>query len=79
MRRDSGGIVEEGVGDGLRSLEEQILEEGDGVELFTLGGMEDGEVDGQGVGAVIGAVDVASSKTTLCAARASSRGVRPRV
>jgi hypothetical protein len=37
-------------------LEEELLEERDGVKIFTPGGMEDGEIDRQGVGAVIGTV-----------------------
>lgn len=38
------------------SLEEEFLEERDGVEFLTLGGVENGAIDGQGVSATFGAV-----------------------
>lgn len=38
------------------ALEEELVEERDGVEIFAVGGMEEGEVDAEGVGAEGGAV-----------------------
>lgn len=52
----SGGIAEELGLWMLVAVEEKGFQEGDGIEFLAFGGVEDGEIDGEGVSALGGAV-----------------------
>ena len=45
------------------TLEEEFLEERNGVEIFALGGMEDGEIDGQKGGKGVNPLSIILSLT----------------